>query len=76
MTKSHAAVVEADDETMQLSIAHGSVVCADDASAAWPHTYAYTRESPGREGAGRAKRERGARTREREPRGERCHGAN
>ena len=33
VTRSHAAVVEADDETMQLSIAHGSVVCADDASA-------------------------------------------
>ena len=33
VTNSHATVVEADDETMQLSIAHGSVVSVDDASA-------------------------------------------
>ena len=81
MTRSHAAVVEADDETMQLSIAHGSVVRADDASASprsmATHLHTHARESPGREGAGRVKRERvKSRTREGaevEPRGERCH---
>ena len=58
MTRSHAAVVEADDETMQLSIAHGSVVCADDASASPCSMATHTRQSPGREGAYRAKRDR------------------
>ena len=89
MTRSQAAVVKADDETMQLSNAHGSVVCANDASTSprrMVHTNAHTRESLGREGAGRVKRERvksrtrreGARRREREgvkPRGERGYEA-
>ena len=86
MTRSQAAVVEADDETMQLSNDHGSIVCADDASASLrtsmhTHTNHWVQK-----GAGRVKRERvmsrtrrkGARRKEREevePRGERGHEA-
>ena len=92
MTNSHATVVEADDETMQLSIAHGSVVSVDDASASprsmATHISIHTRITGSRRGGSSQARESevanekgggGGRTRERkevELRGDRSHGAN
>ena len=88
MTRSQAAVVEADDETMQLSNSHESVVCADDASASprrmVTHQRTHTRITGLRRGRvkcervkSRTRRE-GPRRRGREevePRGERGHEA-
>ena len=89
VTRSHAAVVEADGETMQLSIVHGSVVYADDASASLlsmaTHLRIHTRITRSRRGGPSQAQESevasewgGARTREHDevkPCGERCHGA-